>query len=179
MNTLDLPIQALRPHQSEAAQQRAKRLALGKRLQNADSPLAQLRWEDLCACPEWLCWTEQALHTLAVRAAGGWWVAAIQSSIDGRALSVVQQQLGPSYFQTLRSSEMRGGATAGLPDVARCEAEMQGLGQRLLIWSLPSGLQQAMADELHWAMPQVADAFDAQTVHAMWAIEQALSEVAA
>ena len=179
MNTLDLPIQALRLHQSDAALLRAKRLALGKRLQSADSPLSQLRWEDLCACPEWVSWSEAALQTLAARAAGGWWVGAIQSSIDGRALSVVQQLLGPEYFQTLRSSEVHSNAAASLPDASRCETEMLGLGQRLLIWSLPSGLQQAIAEELHWAMPQVADAFDAQTVHAMSAIQQAMSEVAA
>ena len=179
MNTLDLPIQALRPHQSEAAQQRAKRLALGKRLQNADSPLAQLRWEDLCACPEWVCWSGQTQQTVAARAAGAWWAGAIQSSIDGRALSVVQQLLGPEYFHTLRGSEMRGSATASLPDASRCEAELLGLGQRLLIWSLPSGLQQAIAEELRWDMPKLADAFDAQTVHAMWAIEQAMSGVSA
>ena len=175
MNTLDLPIQALRPHQSDAAAQRAKRLALGKRLQSAESPLSQLRWDDLCACPDWVCWPEQSLRALAARAAGGWWLGAIQSSIDGRALSAVQQLLGPVYFQSLRTNTMRGGAVAALPDASRCEADMLALGQRLLIWSLPSGLQQAFAEELNWAMPQPADAFDGHTVHAMWAIEQALS----
>ena len=92
---------------------------------------------------------------------------------------MVQQLLGPEYFQTLRASEMPSHAKASLPDASRCEAEMLGLGQRLLIWSLPSGLQQAIAEELHWAMPQVADAFDAQTVHAMSAIQQAMCEVSA
>lgn len=179
MNTHDLPLRVLQPHRSELAGQRARRLALSRLLARARTPaFAGLRWEDLCNCPDWVCWPPERQQALAVRAAAAWLIEPLQGSIDGRALSAMQAVLGERDFNALRCLDGDTGLAVTLPDPAECATALPALGQRLLVWSLPVGMQAAVAAELAWPMPLQADLFDAHTVHAMWAVEQGMDLIA-
>jgi hypothetical protein len=174
-----LPLRVLQPHRSELASQRAKRLAVSRLLARARTPaFAGLRWEDLCNCPDWVCWSPERQQALAARVAAAWLIEPLRASIDGRALSAMQAVLGERDFNALRRLASDTGLAAALPDPAECATALPALGQRLLVWSLPSGMQAAVAAELAWPMPEQADGFDPHTVHAMWAVEQGLALLA-